>query len=455
MSNDKPFADKSALQVGRLLSWSQSYSYSTSYNANENWLTQLLQVYTQKKLDQQLEVQPEEYWYWLRNMDEAPEWFRTVYTDSMDQFTESNVYNDPYLIGHVNNYVRDLYNGKRVVIVAHSQGNFYANNAYRRILNDYPQYQRNIGIVGVATPASMVHGWNNSNASIPYGLFYTTNASDLVINLVRAFYPATLPPNPAAGYATALFSANHGFVDTYLDQYGPFRNRIRDQILRTISLVETPELAPECRPVSVETLNPTNISTTSVQLVGRVTGGRDVHGGFLVKPASDTSPLSCYDLNMPTTGTLKAGDQFYSTVSLQPDTTYYYRACARNGDNISSGAIVSFKTNAIPVRECGSAYVASGGSEGMEVHYDMGTEGGTVHLEFNAYQIPDKLEIWHGGNKIYDTGFVSGVIDDDLCHESALGPTWIIKVTGNADPHTAWTITVSCPGSTSVFDTCH
>jgi hypothetical protein len=455
MSNTTYQADESAEKIRELLNFSHTNTYNTSYNANENWLTQLLQVYAQKKLDQQLEVQSEEYWYWLRNMDEAPEWFRTVYTDSMDQFTESNVYNDPYLLEHVQNYVRALYNGKRVVIVAHSQGNFYANNAYRRILNEYPQYRRNIGIVGVATPVSMVQGWNNYNVSVPYGLFYTTNASDVVINLVRAFYPTTLPPNPSAGYSTTFFSANHGFVDTYLDQNGPLRNRIRDQLLQTINLIEIPELAPECRPVSVETLAATNISTTSAQLVGKVTGGKDVYGAFIIKPASNTSPLSCYDLNMPTSGTLKADDQFYSTVSLQPGTTYYYRACARNGDSISSGAIISFRTNAIPVRQCGSSFVASGSSEGMEVHYDMGTKGGTVHLEFNAYQIPDKLEIWHGGNRIYATGFVSGIIEDDICHQSVLGTTWVIKVTGNSNPDTVWDIAVSCPGPDSVFDICH
>jgi len=32
-------------------------------------LLQLLQVYQQKKMDPKLEVQPEEYWYWLRNME--------------------------------------------------------------------------------------------------------------------------------------------------------------------------------------------------------------------------------------------------------------------------------------------------------------------------------------------------------------------------------------------------
>lgn len=456
MSNDKSRAFESSEEVRQLLNSSPSNAYRTSYNPNEDWLTQLLQVYEQKKLDQKLEVQPEEYWYWLRNMEEAPQWFKAIYKNSMDQFQESDVYNDPYLISHVNNYVRDLYNGKKVVIVAHSQGNFYANNAYRRILNEYPEYQHNIGIVGVATPASSVQGWNNYNAAYPYGLYYTTNASDLVINLVRAFYPDTLPPNPGDEYSNGYFRANHGFVDTYLDQNGPFRNRIRDHILQTINMIEAPEEAPECKTVTVETLSATNIYSTSAQLTGKVINGINAFASFITKPSSDPSPLSCYDLNMNESGVYQAGDQFQSTVSgLQPETTYYYRACGRMGENISSGSILNFRTNPIPVVECGSTYNASGSSEGLEVHYDMGSNGGMVHLSFETYTIPDELEIWHGGNKIYDTGYFSGEIKDDICHQSSLGPTWVIKVNGNTNPDTVWDLTVSCPKTDGVFDTCH
>ena len=109
MSNDRPSADNSMAHVGKLLNWSSNYRFDTSYNYSKNWLTQLLQAYEQKKEEQQLAVEPEEYWYWLRNMDEAPEWFRKVYQQNLQQFHESSVYNDPYLMQHVNNYTLDIY----------------------------------------------------------------------------------------------------------------------------------------------------------------------------------------------------------------------------------------------------------------------------------------------------------------------------------------------------------
>jgi len=447
MSNSDADAQNSSKNVRLLLGSSQDYSYRYSYNANENWLTQLLQVYEQKKIDQKLEVNPEEYWYLLRNMEEAPEWFREVYKKNMEQFRESDVYNDPYLIEHVNNYVRDLYNGKKVVIVAHSQGNFYANNAYRRILNEYPEYQHNIGVVGVATPANSVQGWNNYNASYPYGLYYTTNASDLVINLIRAFYPDTLPPNPGIEYSNGYLSANHGFVDIYLDQNGPFRNRIRDHILETISIIESPEVAPECKEVAVETLDAINVSSTSAQLVGQVINGKNVYGQFLLKMGSNPSPLSCDDLIMPESGSLVAGDKFNSTVFLEADTTYFYRACGRSGDKISSGSIKTIQTPK-PSIPCGSSLWADGGTNGLDMLYSMGSQGGYVLVEFEAYEIPDKLEVWQGGTKILKTpGYVSDCNYGIIYHNPSKSYEWNIKVFGNSSSSTAWELHISCPSN--------
>lgn len=228
-----------------------------------------------------------------------------------------------------------------------------------------------------------------------------------------------------------------------------------DSHLQTISMIEPPEEAQECKEVTVETQNATNISSSSAQLAGKVINGNNVAGHFIVKPDYNPNPLSCTDFNMPESGTLKAGDQFHSTVSLQPDTTYHYRACGRSGDIISSGEILSFKTNPIPIVECGGTYVASGSTEGLEVHFDMGSTGGMVHFTFDTYQIPDMIEIWHGGNKIYSTDYVSGRIEADICHKSALGPTWVIMVYGNTDPNTRWDLTLSCPKSGGIWDTCH
>jgi hypothetical protein len=87
----------------------------------------------------------------------------------------------------VDNYLADLNSGKKVVIVAHSQGNFYANNAYRYIKEDYNKFIDSIGIVSVATPATWVEGAPR-RPDDKINDYYTNNPNDLIINLVDFFY---------------------------------------------------------------------------------------------------------------------------------------------------------------------------------------------------------------------------------------------------------------------------
>jgi len=51
---------------------------------------------------------------------------------------------------HIRYYERDLKDGKKLVLIGHSQGNFYANEAYDYLQSD------DVGVVAVATPADRV-----------------------------------------------------------------------------------------------------------------------------------------------------------------------------------------------------------------------------------------------------------------------------------------------------------
>ena len=54
---------------------------------------------------------------------------------------------------HVLNFEADLQGGQRVIVVAHSQGNFFANKAVQEVTGRQPQCAESI-VVSVATPAS-------------------------------------------------------------------------------------------------------------------------------------------------------------------------------------------------------------------------------------------------------------------------------------------------------------
>ena len=90
----------------------QNKDFGIAYNDDENWLLQLLHVYEQRKNES------DEFWYWLRHMNKAPQWFRDEYVQKVGRFNENMVRNDPDLQTHIRKYIADLISGKKVVIVA-------------------------------------------------------------------------------------------------------------------------------------------------------------------------------------------------------------------------------------------------------------------------------------------------------------------------------------------------
>lgn len=143
-------------------------------------------------------------------------------TKYYDQVTENN---------HVSMYLNDLKKGKRVIVVAHSQGNLFANNAYERLTDINSDYNKSIGIVGVASPAGRGIGDNT----------YVTALDDGVINALRDAGYSVLPGNvnnKPDNYSDNLRDrANHGFAQSYLASELSFGYR-GGKSLRSRSLID-------------------------------------------------------------------------------------------------------------------------------------------------------------------------------------------------------------------------
>jgi hypothetical protein len=111
------------------------------------------------------------------------------------------------LTTHVTNYRAAILEGKKVVLVSHSQGNLFANQAYSsRSANE----RQSFGIASVANPDSFVAG----NGP------YTMLLEDLVVAAVRAVKLAVggalpLPPNTTNGLTISDLTG-HGFSASYL-----------------------------------------------------------------------------------------------------------------------------------------------------------------------------------------------------------------------------------------------
>jgi hypothetical protein len=106
----------------------------------------------------------------------------------------------PVVAAHVAKYQSALTSEKGVVIVAHSQGNLFANLAYQALT---PEQQAHTLVVSVASPAS----------SVPGGAAHVTLFEDLI---ARAFPSNHLPANTSNLPLVSLTTAGHGFSEAYI-----------------------------------------------------------------------------------------------------------------------------------------------------------------------------------------------------------------------------------------------
>jgi hypothetical protein len=115
----------------------------------------------------------------------------------------------------------------------------------------------------------------------------------------------------------------------------------------------------------------------------------------------------------------------------------------------SSSSSVGVTVDPPPV-PCGGQISPSGGSAGYSTNMDLGTSPGVVKGNFEAYSIPDSLEIkGPKGNVLYTTnGLVSSSRGFSFNYDSsALGGRVVsVRVNGNTDASTVWRLSVSCPG---------
>ena len=208
------------------------WTFDLSYN-NDEGLRSFYEVFRQRMGDQ-----VSSYWRWLGNMEIAPDWFQSSVQTVAASFDAAESLIDGDLRDHVQRYQSLMMEGNRVLVVAHSQGNLYANAAYSN-LSAMGLPMNAFGIVSVATPASRVAG----------GGPYFTLINDIVIAAVDLVFPGTLDPN-VANIPNFNDWTNHSFVDSYLNgnQTGPM---IVNSALSQANALEWPTPQIGSGPISV------------------------------------------------------------------------------------------------------------------------------------------------------------------------------------------------------------
>ncbi len=164
--------------------------YGYSFNHPEDQASQLMEVLRQYSVDDYSQV-----FRWLSGVVIAPQWFQDWMLATARGYDAFEYVVDSDLQRHVQAYRSNILEGKPVILVSHSQGNFYANRA-AGILNS-----QSFTIVAVATPSGFVAGGGN----------YTTLTNDRIMQVV----PANLPGNTTN--SNSYEWTNHNFDKSYLN----------------------------------------------------------------------------------------------------------------------------------------------------------------------------------------------------------------------------------------------
>ena len=140
------------------------------------------------------------------------------------------------------------------------------------------------------------------------------------------------------------------------------------------------------------------------------------------------------------------------------------------GDDKNKASVPEFPDScAIEQGSCGTQYSYTGGATFPTLlNINLGAATGTVTLNFNAKNVPDKFEVWFDGVKVIDTGYRgSATYQTDLDNALALRglPSETISGVGLGSANfskttntqvalvkvyapiegTSWDITLSCP----------
>lgn len=184
-----------------------------------------------------------------------------------------------------------------------------------------------------------------------------------------------------------------------------------------------------------------------------MTVGQPFTVSYSVKDA-DSASYVCTG-NMSTSGTLTVGSPSFSGVALAAWTgtpsTCTYSATGPGGTSTFREDNVTTLSAPPPAIACGQQIAASGSSNGLDVLQELGGTPGTISVKFEAYSIADGLVISadNAAKTVLATsnGLVSGTRTYSFMHDPiARGTTKVqVKVTGNSNSSTVWTLGVSCP----------
>ena len=203
----------------------ETLQFKTAYN--ESNLRDLFEATHQ---DMQTDVS--RFWRILGSIEILPDWFADIMNELATSVDKLALVSTDSLKDQLADYKTKIAEGKKVVLVAHSQGNFFGNQAYGLLSNTERQ---SFGIVSVANPDSSVADDGP----------YTTLINDTFIWAIIAIKTGLgLPSLPMTPYMVNDLSdfndiTGHFFIDSYMVAGSNSDQKITGDMINVLgSLVE-------------------------------------------------------------------------------------------------------------------------------------------------------------------------------------------------------------------------
>ncbi|NEQ96236.1 MAG: hypothetical protein F6K30_05865 [Cyanothece sp. SIO2G6] len=150
-----------------------------------------------------------------------------------------------------------------------------------------------------------------------------------------------------------------------------------------------------------------------------------------------------------TGNTITTFDQDAALTSVDMEVLCTFASTPSNSLNISACAEQNLLIPPNPDGSPSYAYCnreqASGGQAGDQRILQMSTSSGEIRLEYEAFDVPDRFQIFYEGREILDTGLIS-YSDTLVIPFSGRSGRVGVSVTGNPNiPTTQWNYTLYCP----------
>ncbi|GAM57898.1 hypothetical protein JCM19231_1409 [Vibrio ishigakensis] len=179
-----------------------------------------------ESVDQKLNLEESQLWLYFSGVEAMPDEMKEILTNLATKSIEISYDAQPELRNHVNIYDAALLEGNKVIVVSHSQGNLFANQAYNHI---HPQYRDAWGMVAVANPATYVaDGGPNTTITEDLVMYFTPGSMEANFSNFD-----TLNANDWSG---------HRFVESYMVE----NTLARRKVVEDVFIVEEGlQVAPE------------------------------------------------------------------------------------------------------------------------------------------------------------------------------------------------------------------